>query len=123
TFFCDSGIAKPSQDDVVLAVQHRRLDILRYFLDDPTCPKSMTAKDLRTAIGFWADHRHTFQESVPIFDFVMERFSIVGREPQVVYKIRDLAQVLLQAPCNMKDKRLKNYIREFRYRRHVLASE
>ncbi|KAJ1540093.1 hypothetical protein HK405_012008, partial [Cladochytrium tenue] len=119
-FFCDSGIAKPSVYDVILAVQHRRLDILRYFCDDPTCPKTMTAKDLRTSIRFWVDDEDTFQKSAPVFDFVMERFSIVGREPQGVYKNVDPTQVLLQATHNMTDQRLKNYIQEFRYRRDVL---
>ncbi|KAJ1547865.1 hypothetical protein HK405_004759, partial [Cladochytrium tenue] len=120
TFLCDSGIVKPSLDDVVRAVRHLRLDILRYFLDDVTCPKSVAAKDLRAVIRFWCRSQDAFQESAPVFDFVMERFSI-GGEPLVVYKKQDLSQLLLQATYNMKDQKLKNYIRDFRYRRQVLA--
>ncbi|KAJ1566585.1 hypothetical protein HK405_009226 [Cladochytrium tenue] len=121
TFLYDGEIVKPSLDDVGRAVRLLRLDMLRYFSDDATCPKNVAAKDLRAAIRSWRRSEDAFQESAPVFDFVMERFSVVDQEPQVVYKDRDLSQLLVQATYNMKDQRLKNYIRDYPYRRQVLA--
>ncbi|KAJ1559295.1 hypothetical protein HK405_011210 [Cladochytrium tenue] len=120
-FLCDSGIMKPCQGDVGLAVRHRCLDILRYFSDATSCPKSVAARDLSLAFWFWNKSKDEFQVSATVFDFVMEHFDIVGQKPQVVYKRADRSTLLMRATRDMTDQRLKAYIRDSRYRRDLLA--